>query len=608
MSSVGRPMLNVYNELKFVPLKVNKKHAARCCVCGKVLKSTAKDRLKAHRRVCQNKQNVVASTSGSESQAEQDTNQGAHTSSTPDLATDNDVNVDDPEYDQEASQVSLDFSEPSQSSSSGAGYFESHAKHSRRSSSVASNSTLSSFVDVLDRSAKEEIDVALGTFLFGCNVPFSVVESVHFKNFCKKMRPAYQVPARKTVANVLIDKVHDKVHESTKIGPYSVMLIDGWKNEANNTKNVAVFLHNALGSSEKSETVFLDAWDLSGEAETGDRLCEIVKEASTIAKLRFNSDVYCTVSDNAANMVRMSKDHNLWHSACNSHTANLLAKDLLPGNISTRIVSVLKAFKQTDREHDLVENGGSRVVLPADTRWCSQRDACVSLKTNLSAMRKVAANDDSDKIPSSVKSLLYDEHFLEQVYSTIELLDPVSQLINTCQGKDTSVSEAVELWLQLRLPDGYEEKMKFVEKRRKHALNVYSLAANVLDPRFRGEKLSEDAISDVEDFVFEKLDTQGVTSFQQYREKSGKFAELFDKAITSPRTFWFYAKRQHQSLANFALRLINIPASSAQLERLFSNWSYIHNPSRNRLEFERSKKLVQIYYTLKMQDQASDEY
>lgn len=48
---------------------------------------------------------------------------------------------------------------------------------------------------------------------------------------------------------------------------------------------------------------------------------------------------------------------------------------------------------------------------------------------------------------------------------------------------------------------------------------------------------------------------------------------------------------------------------SARIERLFSNWSYIHSSIRNRLTFERSKKLLHIYFSLKITDKnESDDY
>lgn len=64
------------------------------------------------------------------------------------------------------------------------------------------------------------------------------------------------------------------------------------------------------------------------------------------------------------------------------------------------------------------------------------------------------------------------------------------------------------------------------------------------------------------------------------------------------------AEMKHPTLAKLANKLLKMPASSAQLERVFSNWGHIHSAIRNRLTFDRSKKLVHIYYSLRLEDPA----
>ncbi|EFN75512.1 hypothetical protein EAI_03536, partial [Harpegnathos saltator] len=50
------------------------------------------------------------------------------------------------------------------------------------------------------------IDEALTKFFFGCNISFSVVESVHFKNFISILNPTYKLPTRKTLSTSILDK------------------------------------------------------------------------------------------------------------------------------------------------------------------------------------------------------------------------------------------------------------------------------------------------------------------------------------------------------------------------------------------------------------------
>lgn len=43
----------------------------------------------------------------------------------------------------------------------------------------------------------DSVNYKLGKLFFGCNIPFSIVESEHFKDFCQALRPAYKPPSRK---------------------------------------------------------------------------------------------------------------------------------------------------------------------------------------------------------------------------------------------------------------------------------------------------------------------------------------------------------------------------------------------------------------------------
>lgn len=58
-------------------------------------------------------------------------------------------------------------------------------------------------------------------------------------------------------------------------------------------------------------------------------------------------------------------------------------------------------------------------------------------------------------------------------------------------------------------------------------------------------------------------------------------------------------------MSKLALKILNLPASSAQIERIFSNWGHIHSSLRNRLTFERSKKLLHVYFALNNQQNSN---
>lgn len=136
------------------------------------------------------------------------------------------------------------------------------------------------------------------------------------------------------------------------------------------------------------------------------------------------------------------------------------------------------------------------------------------------------------------------------------------------------------------------------------ALNTYALTGNYLHPIYRGKYLSEAQLDIVDEFLLETLPNDGLDSLENFRSSQGIFKTLSEKNVQSPRTFWGMAERSNAELARLARLLLKIPASSAQLERFFSNWAHVHSLKRNRLLSETSKKLVHVYYSLKIKDDA----
>lgn len=78
-------------------------------------------------------------------------------------------------------------------------------------------------------------------------------------------------------------------------------------------------------------------------------------------------------------------------------------------------------------------------------------------------------------------------------------------------------------------------------------------------------------------------------------QKSGRFATLQNDLKLE--VYWKLAGSGHSSLAELAQTYTHVYASSASLERLFSNWGYLHDKVRNRLCADRSEKLIYIYYS-----------
>ncbi|KAM0736901.1 hypothetical protein ACS0PU_006550 [Formica fusca] len=326
------------------------------------------------------------------------------------------------------------------------------------------------------------IDLALAKFFFGCNISFNVVESNLFKDFIKFLNPDYKVPSRKKLSNQLLDKIHNEITSKTVKDHeiVGVLLIDGWKNSAANTKLIVCTIHTVMDKS-----MYLNSWDLTGTKETGDVLTEIVDEATEIAKNKFIIRIYAVVSDNASAMILMGKSVNLWHVTCASHSGNLLAKSLVNAKFAESVNRLLREFKQPGPEKEVIKGGGQKIVLACETRWCSYRDAFRCCLHNLSIMRQII-KDQKITIRTKCSEILFSKGFETILQDYILIFDPVCELINKCQRSDSNIADACEMWFELTIPTVNDNYEKIIEERLKKVIRPSILTANFLHPTYKG--------------------------------------------------------------------------------------------------------------------------
>ena len=339
---------------------------------------------------------------------------------------------------------------------------------------------------------------------------------------------------------------------------------------------------------------------------------EIVDEGKNLAKEKFNITTYAVVSDNASSMMLMGKQVDIWHTTCQSHSGNLLAKAFVPETFAKKVNHLLNAFKTPNAEYELKKQGGSKIILACDTRWCSYRDAFRCLLKNLRLMPALVI-DKKVQLDNTNDSMLNDPSFEMELQDFILIFDPICQLINVCQRSDCSIADGCEEWLKLEIPTVNDEIHQKLNNRLKKVLTPIVLTSNFLHPQYRAKRFLQDEhkIKMVFDFIKEELDLQDIADepgLDSYQKNTGIFEKLHNRNITSPETFWLTAESFYPRLSTFAQKLLKIPAASAQLERLFSFWAFVHSDLRNRFTVDRSMKLVDIYYTLKMNEYFDDYY
>ncbi|XP_071647150.1 uncharacterized protein [Temnothorax longispinosus] len=379
---------------------------------------------------------------------------------------------------------------------------------------------------------KEEIDLALGEFFFGCNIPMNVVESPRFKRFLQLLNSSYLLPTRKSLSKMILDKVHQNVIKERiqTQGSEGVLICDGWKNSAANTKNVVCIIHNV-----NERSIFLKSWDFTELRETSQQLKDMVNEAVQLANEKFKISIYAVVSDNASPMIAMGRQVNIWHSTCHSHSANLLAKSLVPMDFAQSVSNLLREFRTASAERELKNRGGSRIMLPCQTRWCSYRDAFRCCLKNLHLMRTLV---DEQKVTIATHNLqlLSESSFETQLLDCIILFDPICELINRCQRSDASIADACEEWLKLNIPTDDDFIIKTVQARLKKVLTPIVLAANLMHPQYQGKQFfhQENERAMALDFITEQLDIEDQSGLDNYLNNRylSNLAEERDKIST----------------------------------------------------------------------------
>ncbi|OXU27865.1 hypothetical protein TSAR_005625 [Trichomalopsis sarcophagae] len=230
-------------------------------------------------------------------------------------------------------------------------------------------------------------------------------------------------------------------------------------------------------------------------SETGQALSNVVNESIGLAREKYNLIAFAVISDNASNMVVM-------------------------GNINP------------DLESQLLDLGGSRIVLISETRWSSHRDAFRRVLRNLQQMRQVAQNQGGNMIISNESyNLLFDPEFEMLLQDHLLVLDPVCELINVCQKSDCDIATATKLWLRLKFSVENENYQNTLNQRKNKVMNCFGLSAKFLHPVYQGQHFSRNQGYQnlINQFFEQNLTTEGLRELDLFKRKEAIFEKLFAK-------------------------------------------------------------------------------
>lgn len=258
--------------------------------------------------------------------------------------------------------------------------------------------------------------------------------------------------------------------------------------------------------------------------------------------------------------------------------------------------------------------------MPVVTRWGSSVACLDSVLANKLSLRRLAIDDEAQSLLASApKSSILSDVFWDQLVNLLELLRPVLKWITILEGDSPEIGATVEAFAELKdhftttlpkSPMTKKEKkqvLTILEDRKQFCLKTVHNAANLLDPRFTGNRLSEEAVIDACEYIC-KLSTRYNVSegdvladIANYRAKGGLWSKEFvwKSAQEVSQVVWWKGICSSRPLSKAAIDILSLPATSAACERSFSTYGNVHTARRNRLGNKTAMKLVYIAQNLK---------
>ncbi|XP_065656491.1 uncharacterized protein LOC136081958 [Hydra vulgaris] len=363
---------------------------------------------------------------------------------------------------------------------------------------------------------ESQMDLARAVYGTGCSL--RVFENKLWIDSFAKLRPAFKLPNRDMLSNSLLERVYNETSTTVKelVGTaLSVAsLCDGWNNIRND--GIINFVVTV------PQPIFWTSIEIGAESHTGEYMANIVKKIiCDVGPMK----VLGVCTDNAANMKKawqliVTEFPHIYPYGCLAHTLNLIFTDasnlksiadsqrnctmVVKGIKNSQILSALLKQHQ-QKSGQIIQQS---LKLPVTTRWASIIHCMESLHNNRLALRGLAIDDEAKSLAKPIQNLLLSEVFWDKVDGFIKLLKPIAIAIAAVEGDKLSLSIIAKTFSDLEksfqdnilcspiLKNEENAMMEIIAKRRKFHIRNIHLAANLVDPCYKGCHISGDEMID----------------------------------------------------------------------------------------------------------------
>lgn len=386
-------------------------------------------------------------------------------------------------------------------------------------------------------------------FLCGCNIIFDVVESCHFKNLIKLLRPAYKLPSKDIMNTTLLDIVHQQlIKNSSNCEKSDRILMVSQRNYTADTKYIIGVLH-----SKNKEKLFLKLWTL---ASNENDISEIIHDAVKTAKLKYNADVYAIIAGDNLCINDSDGLEHLWFFKCQATIAKKITKSLLNIPFISKVRNLLSAFNTPQLKQEIINRGGVKFELLNDDESCFFiKDILNACMKNRSIMKQILATGEFMfqkeilmTLFDSTSSSLPSSSFEEDLRKFICLYEHFCSLISKCDNPTVSIADMTEEWLKLESAIVEDVCMDEICEQIHSIVSPVLLAANFLHPVYRGRMFENNTerVTAIFEYLLEVLDSEGLDDYYAFSKGKELFEKLSQHKIVDPEKYWDYAEKNIQ--------------------------------------------------------------
>lgn len=372
----------------------------------------------------------------------------------------------------------------------------------------------------------------------------------------------------------------------------SVLFIDTWWEKSVNKKFIIFSVKNIHVSN-----LYLTHMDILNERVDGKLLAKYIENAVKLAKEAYGTNLYAIVTKNDAEIrsgVRLAKsedEERLIETTCSRDSAILLIKSLIDEDFMKIIRAIIHIFNEPKFDALLNHFGGTKLKTGSDSRFFYFRDTCKSILDNLRCLRQICLLQDIIIRGEIIEIISYDD-FERKLRETIDILDPICKLINKFQDIKCNIADAVQEWLKFQSnTDKYDV---LVQQKINEALNPVAFAANLFHHKYKGNILNGKEKEIGWKFLEEHLNDDAQNELSIFRTEEEKYIK-FEYNCECPISFWTWCGFVLPNLSRFAVKLYLIPASTASIESLFSEWNYVHNVYRKKFSIDELGQFIDLY-------------